>query len=110
MQALKTLVIFLGALIVFMMGVLAYGLVVKFGKVVEKDEASVPATPVIAGSWDRTSVPVPPGARVAETIVAGRRMVIRLVLADDSQRYLVFDLDSGRRLGRIDLEPQAAAQ
>jgi len=37
-------------------------------------------------------------------------MVIRLVLADDSQRYLVFDLDSGRRLGRIDLEPQAAAQ
>jgi len=110
MQALKTLVIFLGVLIVFMMGVLAYGLVVKFGKVVDKEEVSVPAAPVIAGSWDRISVSLPAGARVAETIVSGRRMVVRLVLADDSQRYLVFDLDSGRQLGRIDIEPQAASQ
>jgi len=110
MQALKTLVIFLGVLIVFMMGVLAYGIVVKFGKVVDEKETPVPATPVIAGSWDRTRVPLPAGARVAETIVSGRRMVVRLVMPDESQRYLVFDLESGRQLGRIHLEPEDAAQ
>ena len=110
MQALKTLVIFLGVLIVFMMGVLAYGLVVKFGKVMDKEEASVPVTPVVAGSWDRIRVSLPAGARVAETVVAGRRMVVRLVLADDSQRYFVFDLDSGRQLGQIDFEPGMASQ
>lgn len=110
MQALKTLVIFLGVLIVFMMGVLAYGVAVRFGKVMDEEETSVPAAPVIAGSWDRISVALPAGAQVAETVVADGRMVVRLMLADDSQRYLVFDLDSGRQLGRIDLEPGAVGQ
>ncbi len=115
MQALKALVYFLGILIVVMMGVVAYGIVVKFGGVMDGEDAARPAAPagppVVAKAWDENlRVALPAGARVAETVVAGGRMVVRLVLADGSQRYLVFDLESGRQRGVIDLEPEAEAQ
>jgi hypothetical protein len=112
MQALKALVFFLGILIVVMMGAVAYGIVVKFGGVMDSRDAAGPTAPaggpVAAKAWDKNlRVAVPAGARVSETVVAGGRMIVRLVLPDDSQRYLVFDLESGAQLGMIDLEPEA---
>jgi hypothetical protein len=86
MQALKALVIFMGVLIVVMMGVVAYGVVVKFGDVMDGEDAAGPMVPVgapaMAGVWDRN-------------------------LHVASQRYLVFDLDTGTRIGAIDLELEA---
>ena len=111
MQALKALVIFMGVLIVIMMGVVGYGVVTRFGDLVDCEDAAGPAlpvgAPVMAGAWQNNlRVAVPPGARVAETVMLDGRMVVRLVLPDDSQRYLVFDLDTGEQLGTIDLEPE----
>lgn len=114
MQALKALVIFMGVLIVIMMTVVGYGIVVKFGNVMDRGEAEAPTTPGLPAAaevWDgNLRVPVAAGAQVAETVVADGRMVVRLVLPDGSQRYLVFDLAAGRQVGAIDLEPGAGGQ
>lgn len=117
MQALKSLVIFLGLLIVIGMGILAYGIMVKFDEwQARKDGEATPAplavtTPVVAEVWtDDLRVAVPAGARVVETVVADGRMIVRLSLADDSQRYLIFDLGTGRRIGAIELQPDGGAQ
>lgn len=124
MQALKALVIFMGVLIVIGMGVLAYGLMMKFDEWQAKKQAA-PETPVAveapapaasaaaapAEAWPSDlKIAVPAGARVAETVIGEGRMIVRLVLPDDSQRFLVFDIDAGRRLGAIELQPGAAAQ
>ncbi|UCH75133.1 MAG: hypothetical protein JSU82_04605 [Rhodospirillales bacterium] len=105
MQALKALVIFLGVLIVIMMGVLAYGIAVKFGGVADGGDAGAPEAS-LGESWTAMRIAVPEGARVAETVIDGRRMVVRLSLSDNSQRYLVIDLDSGDLIGAIDLEAE----
>ncbi len=114
MQALKALVIFLGALIVIMMGILAYGIATKFGDVVNGGDAEGPGAPigapVMAEPWETVRIGVPGGARVAETVVAEGRMVVRLELPDGSQRYLVFDLDVGQQIGTVDLVPEGEGQ
>lgn len=112
MQALKALVIFLGVLIVIGMGILAYGIMLKFGEwQAKKDVETTPAplavtTPVVAEVWTGDlKVAIPAGARVAETVVADGQLIVRLSLADDSQRYLIFDLGTGRQIGAIELQP-----
>lgn len=107
MQALKALVIFMGVLIVVGMGILAYGISVKFGQKVE-EEAAASATPRAAASmpWPGdVTVVVPAGARVAETIVAEGRMIVRIALPDGGQRFIVVDLVGGRQLGAVELTP-----
>lgn len=120
MQALKALVIFLGVLIVIGMGVLAYGIMLKFDEwQAKKDGEVAPAplvevapsitAPVVTEVWTGDlKVAVPAGARVAETVVADGQMIVRLSLADDSQRYLVFDLRTGKQIGAIELQPGGA--
>ncbi len=110
MQALKALVIFLGVLIVIMMGILAYGIATKFGNVVERGDAEAPGVPIMAEPWESMRIAVPAGYRVAETVVGDGRMVVRLELADGSQRYLVFDLDAGQQIGVVDLVPEGEGQ
>ena len=58
----------------------------------------------------RLAPAVPAGARVAETIVTDGQMIVRLSLADDSQRYLIFDLGTGKQLGAIELQPGGGVQ
>ncbi len=68
-------------------------------------------TPVVAEVWtEELKVAIPAGARVAETVVAEGQMIVRLSLADDSQRYLVFDLGTGKQIGAIELQPRGGAQ
>lgn len=115
MQALKALVIFLGVLIVIGMGVLAYGIMMKFDEWQAKDDGETAPAPraaaAPAGVWaGDLKVAVPAGARVAETVVADGRLIVRLSLADDSQRYLIFDLSSGTRVGAIELRPGGGAR
>jgi hypothetical protein len=117
MQALKALVIFLGVLIVIGMGVLAYGIMLKFDewqarKEGEAETAPIAATaPVVAEVWTGDlAVPVPAGSRVAETVVAEEQMIVRLALPEGGQRYLIFDLATGKQVGAIELQPQSGAQ
>jgi hypothetical protein len=122
MQALKAIVIFLGVLIVIGMGVLAYGLMMKFDEwQAKKDDAPAPVpiveyapsgpAPVVTEIWTGDlKVAVPAGARVAETIVDDGQMIVRLSLADDSQRYLIFDLGTGKQIGAIELQPGGGLQ
>lgn len=120
MQALKALVIFLGVLIVIGMGVLAYGIMLKFGEWQAKKDGEAtslveiaPSAPVqvVTEVWTGDlKVAIPAGARVAETVVADGQMIVRLTLADDSQRYLIFDLGTGKQIGAIELQPGGGAQ
>lgn len=112
MQALKALVIFMGVLIVIGMGILAYGISVKFGEQVEQEATTSPGPPAMTPpSWDGDlAVAVPAGAQVAETLVAEGRMIVRLALPDGGQRYVVVDLATGRRLGAVDLSPREGAR
>lgn len=122
MQALKALVIFLGVLIVIGMGVLAYGIMVKFDEWRAREDDVAAPTPVVeatssvtapaaTGVWaGDVKVAVPAGASVAETVVADGRMIVRLSLADGSQRYLIFDLATGTRIGAIELQPGGGGQ
>lgn len=112
MQALKSLVIFLGVLIVIGMGGLAYGIMLKFGEWSAKKDVETTPAPLAAPALVPTAawtgdlkVVVPAGARVTETVVADGKMIVRLSLADDSQRFLIFDLGTGRRIGAIELQP-----
>lgn len=122
MKALKAIVIFMGVLIVIGMGVVAYGIMLKFDEWQAKKNAApapeplavtAPAatTPVVAEVWtEELKVAIPAGARVAETVVAEGQMIVRLSLPDDSQRYMVFDLGTGKQIGTIELNPQGGAQ
>ncbi|MBE9558333.1 MAG: hypothetical protein IMF08_15855 [Proteobacteria bacterium] len=118
MQALKALVIFLGVLIVIGMGVLAYGIMLKFGEWQAKNDGEAMSlaeiapsapVPVVTEVWTSDlKVVVPAGARVAETVIADGQLIVRLSLSDDSQRYLIFDLGTGKQIGAIELQPGGA--
>ena len=45
---------------------------------------------------------------MVETVVADGQLVVRLSLSDDSQRYLIFDLGTGKQIGTIALQPGGA--
>ena len=48
-------------------------------------------------------VPLPPGAKVVETLTAGDRLVLRLALRDGGERYLIIDPRSGEVQHSLDL-------
>lgn len=109
MQALKALVIFMGVLIIIGMGLVAYGIAVKFGKVADGDDA--PMAAITGKAWpEDVRVAIPPGARIAETVLGDGRIALRLVLADGGETVLLFDLATGVRLGAIELVTEGGAQ
>ncbi len=109
MQALKALVIFMGVLIIVGMGLVAYGIAVKFGKVAERDADAVVAATGQAWPQD-VRVAIPYGARIAEVTLADGRMVVQVTLADGGARLLVFDAVTGTRLGTLELVPEGDGQ
>jgi len=120
MRALKAIVIFLGVLIVIGMGVLAYGITKKFDEwQAKKDDGPASVVeiapsgpgPVITEVWtEDAKVRIPAGARVAETVVGEGQMIVRLSLADGAQRFLIFDLGTGKQIGAIELQPEGGVQ
>lgn len=112
MQVLKALVVFMGVLIVVGMGILAYGISVKFGQKTEQEAvSSTPSRTPAAAPWPGDiEVTIPAGAQVAETIAAEGRMIVRLALPDGRQRFVVVDLVGGRQLGAVELAPQGGAK
>ncbi|MGH6947036.1 MAG: hypothetical protein ACREDZ_06885 [Kiloniellales bacterium] len=97
MPALKGLVIGLAVLILAGLVLLAYGLATRFGA------GAGPA----GDSLGDIAVAVPPGCTLAESTTAGGRLVLRLDGARERgcQRVLLYDLESGGRLGSFTLAP-----
>jgi len=100
MQALKALVIVMGVLIIA-------GVTVVVVTIYNRMRASAPGSGAAAGnelpSFDRATVPVPAGCRVAGLEPAGDRLLLQLAGVAGCEQILVIDLRSGRLLGRLDL-------
>jgi hypothetical protein len=115
MQALKAVVIFLGVLIVIGMGVLAYGIMLKFDEWQARKESEAPpatvdmGTPAASEPWaGNLKVSIPAGSKVVETIVAEGQLIARVSLPDGSQQYMIFDLSTGKQIGSIELQTGGA--
>lgn len=121
MKALKTLVVFMGVLIVVGTGVVAYT-VVKRGLAPERaaepakppahtdhtDVARAPAAVDRLPAFGELTARLPPGYAPVEMTAEGDRLMVRLEAAGRDPRILVLDLRTGRTLGSIVLEREAA--
>lgn len=106
MNALKALVIIMGILIVLGMGLFAWGISTKLGEMAEQEDATAPVT-----TWAApVDVAIPPGARVSETRSEDGRLIVTVRLENGDSRILVFDLETGQRIGAIRLNQSAGAQ
>lgn len=105
-RKLKGLVIGLGILIVLGLGAVAVGVVRTIG---DLGRSGPPAGGAGAapGRFDTSHIALPPGARLIDVAAAGDRVLLRLGLADGTARIVVVDLNSGARLGTIELSPAA---
>jgi hypothetical protein len=90
-RRLKLVVIVLGGLILAGFAVVIAAVIGR----VAGQAARPPAQP--------KAVPLPAGARVAESLSAGDRLVLRIVLRDGGERYLIIDPRSGEVQHSIDL-------
>ena len=91
MRGLKALVIGMGVLIVGGLIVLVVAAVQQAGNL------SAPAAEV------KTTMDLPAGAEIAETVTGDGRIVLRLRLADGSARLIVLDAATGRLAATVDL-------
>lgn len=89
MAALKVLVGVMGVLIVLGVGAIVYGIATRL-------DLSRPA------GFDG-KVELPAGARILDMTASGDRLVLRVALADGSERLVVVDLARGRQLGALEL-------
>ena len=64
-----------------------------------------PAAPMTAASFGDVRIAIPEGARLVAFEAAGSRLLLHLETPEGRQSILVVDLESGRRLGRLELEP-----
>ncbi len=96
MQALKTLVIILGILILIAFGFLAYGVATKFGG----------SNPTVAaeGNFAENRVALSAGARVVETTFGGGRIILRVVEPDGTEALVLIDATTGVRVGLVHLD------
>ncbi len=102
MLALKALVIVMGVLIVAGLAVVG---VTIYNRMQARAELSAAADAGAPPAFDRATVPLPAGCRVAALHPAGERLLLQLEGIAGCQQILVVDLRSGRLLGRLDLTP-----
>ena len=95
MAWLKALVIGMGVLIVAGIGVVAVTLVNRMGGTVA---SSAPSGPTAAAG----RIELPPGARIAETHLDGKTVVLRLAMPDGSTRIALYET-SGKLLSMIEV-------
>lgn len=103
MRGLKSLVIGMGVLILVGLTVVIVTVINRYDNQnvssVENTLGS-PTVPIEMGFGEKR-VSLPQGARVVETIVDGRHIVLRLDLSDGEQALLLLDMTVGRRIGLI---------
>ena len=110
MKAIKALVLFMGILIVAGLGVLGYGLSQQ-----PDDKAAAPTEITVSGTggesfFGTVSVTLPTGSRIEQVLVAGERVVLRIIGGADGERLVVLDPRSGAIAGSFVLlaEPPRA--
>lgn len=99
MRALKILVVVMGVMLV---GGFAALIVVIAGRVAQRQSAARPEV-TSAAPFSAAPVDLPPGARIETIGVGSDRIVLNVVLPDQSRQLLIIDLATGRRLGMIPL-------
>ena len=104
MKALKVLVLLMTLLLVAGLGLVGYGVLNRTPHA-KAGRADASATP--AADFGEVAVPLPVGARIEQLVVAGDRVVLRLVGAGP-ERLVVLDPAAGRVAGGFVLVPAAA--
>ncbi len=105
MRALKALVIILGVMIVAATGLVVYGIMTKLGNLADGDN-----DPLVGSDNDPIEtfrdqvISVAPTAEVLNYIVEENRLVIRVSESEGVDRFLIFDLSTGKQMGSIMLE------
>ncbi len=101
LRVLKAVVILLGVAILAAVAAIVVTIIQRAGQVVVDSE---PASTAPAAFGDQR-VAIPAGAQVVGTTASDDRLVVRVRLGDGSEQLIVFDLNSGQRLGAFHLEP-----
>lgn len=133
MRLLKTLVIAMGLILVVAFGALVIIVMNRMNAPKPPPPASVvvptPATPAppvptpaataaplpgpAAGqslpthftpSFGEQTLVLPPGARISDFSAGGDRLVLRVILADQTQQLVVVDLNTGAMIGALNIE------
>lgn len=105
MQALKWLVILMGALIVAGVTVLGVTVFQRAQRLAGKDAAPPPAArPAPLRGFDAARLALPEGGRIVEMTAEGERLILRLRLGDGAERLVFIDMGSGAKVGELSLE------
>ncbi|MGE0154761.1 MAG: hypothetical protein AB7R90_19240 [Reyranellaceae bacterium] len=60
--------------------------------------------PHFTPSFGEQSLVLPPGARISDFSAGGGRLVLRVILADQTQQLVVVDLNTGALIGTLNVE------
>ena len=127
MRLLKTFVIVMGVVLVLGFAALIFIVVTRINAPrPETAQAVAPAAPQPAAqpapapiplpplgatlppqftpNFGEQAIAIPPGARLSDFSAGGERLVLRLILEDQSQQLMVVDLNTGALIGTLRLE------
>ncbi len=106
---LKAVVIGLGVLILVALGVIVVTVASRLesGKATVAAMAPAPASPgttapTLGAGYGVKDVEIPPGARIVSVRVVGPRLLFDVAGPGPKRALMVYDLDTGKRLGTIE--------
>jgi len=103
MAAVKSLVVFMGVLILLGLGLFGYGMMQQSGKL-GREDGGRPA-------FDRASLDEPEGTRISHMMSDGQgRLLLGLTGGGRPDRVVVIDPADGRRLGTVTVHGAAASR
>ncbi len=103
--ALKAFVIIAGIAIVLGTGTLIWVIVSRATSAPAEPKPAVEIRP----TFSATQLQVPDGARIIDMRINGDRLVLHLATPSEQEYLAIVDLATGRRLGLMQLVPQAPA-
>ena len=110
MQALKTLVIVLGVMIVAAIAVIGVTIYHRAANLVNSPVPGSPSPAARTGfgpgfgpGFGKVALELPAGSRVVEMTAEGDRLILRLRLADGGRQILILDMATGKRIGTLEL-------
>lgn len=107
--AVKVAAVVMAIMIVVGLGILGVTVATRVGGAGDRQAAAVqPAAPVAVTSpaaFGEVALQLPPRARILDMAMDQRRLVLHLQLAGRDKALMVVDLETGRSLGLIRLEP-----
>lgn len=102
-KLVRFIVINLGILFIALMAVVV-ALVYRATRVSETAPSTISELPVPAGEGAISgAVTLPAGARVLDHAITGSLLSLRIELASGAEAILLYDITSGRNIGRIDI-------